>query len=334
MIMKTINADIKNDSLKNVYLLYGDERYLRSFYKHKLIAAALGDADKMNFSEFNNKAFTVRELIDIADTVPFFAGHRVISINGSGFFKGSVPDELVEYMSGIAPDTVIIFDEDNVDKRSRMYKAVGKNGYCACLDPPGEDMLYKWIAGILAKEGKKIRRSTISFFVGRVGSDMENIKNELDKLIAYTGEAEEVTEQDIRIVSSVHAESAVFEMLDAIIDRDRVRAMHLYEGMLKNNESPIGILRLLTRQFSLLYRTKQLSVHSRDEKAIGSVIGLYPNIARKYIVHSEKMDLGYWRSAVDSCAETSYNIQTGKISKELGVELIIIKTITGGRHGI
>ena len=162
---------------------------------------------------------------------------------------------------------------------------------------------------------------------------MDNLKNELDKLISYTGDLEEVTEQDVISISSVHLESAVYAMLDAIIDEDRNTAMRLYDGFLKNNEPPQVILKLLSRQFSLLYQTKQLSVHSSDARAIGKVIGLYPDIARKYIMRSERKDLDYWRLAVESCAETAYNIQTGRISKELGVELIIIKTITGGKHG-
>ena len=118
--MKKINSDIKNNSFEKVYLLSGSEKYLRSFYRKKLTEAAAAGADKMNISEFSGKNISVREVIDLADTVPFFAEHRVIIISGSGFFKGSADDELVEYMSHIAPDTVMIFDEDNVDKRSRM----------------------------------------------------------------------------------------------------------------------------------------------------------------------------------------------------------------------
>ena len=331
--MKKINSDIKNNSFEKVYLLSGSEKYLRSFYRKKLTEAAAAGADKMNISEFSGKNISVREVIDLADTVPFFAEHRVIIISGSGFFKGSADDELVEYISHIAPDTVMIFDEDNVDKRSRMYKAVEKNGYFAKLDTPDRPQLNKWIAGILARSGKKIRKNTLEFLVDRVGTDMDNLKNELDKLISYTGDLEEVTEQDVISISSVHLESAVYALLDAIIDEDRNTAMRLYDGFLKNNEPPQVILKLLSRQFSLLYQTKQLSVHSSDARAIGKVIGLYPDIARKYIMRSERKDLDYWRLAVESCAETAYNIQTGRISKELGVELIIIKTITGGKHG-
>ena len=331
--MKKINSDIRNKEFERVYLLTGSEQYLRIYYKKKLVEAACGDADKMNISEFDGKGISVREIIDLADTVPFFADHRAIIITGSGFFKGAVEDELVEYMSRIPSDTVIIFDEDKVDARSRMYKAVNKNGYCAKLDTPDETQLYKWIAGVLARDGKKIRRNTLEFFTGRVGTDMATLKNELEKLVVYSGEREEITAQDIISICSIHIESAVYDLLDAIIDKDRDKAMRLYDGFLKNKESPRSILVLLSRQFSLLYQTRQLSEYTHDANAIGKVIGLYPGIARSYIARSDRMDLDYWRSAVESCAETTYNIQTGKISEELGVELIIIRTIMGGRHG-
>lgn len=324
--MKKINSDIKNGEFERVYLLTGSEQYLRSYYKKKLVEAACKDADKMNISEFDGKGISVREIIDLADTVPFFARYRTITITGSGFFKGSADDELVEYMSEIPPDTIIIFDEDKTDARSRLYKAVAKNGYCAKLDTPDSTQLYKWIAGILAAHGKKIRRNTLEFLIERVGTDMAAIKNELDKLVDYSGDREEITSQDISDICSLHLESAVYAMIDAITDKDRDRAMRLYDGFLKNKESPYTILKLLSRQFSLLYQTKQLSVHTHDANAIGKVIGLYPSITRNYIARSDRMSLDYWRAAVESCVETTYNIQTGKISQELGVELIIIRS--------
>ena len=86
--MQTINEDIKNGTFKPVYLLYGEETFLKQSYKKKLRAAISGD-DTMNYNYFEGKGLDVNELISLADTMPFFSERRLILIEDSGFFKTS-----------------------------------------------------------------------------------------------------------------------------------------------------------------------------------------------------------------------------------------------------
>ena len=86
--MQTINEDIKNGTFKPVYLLYGEEAFLKQSYKKKLRAAISGD-DTMNYNYFEGKGLDVNELISLADTMPFFSERRLILIEDSGFFKTS-----------------------------------------------------------------------------------------------------------------------------------------------------------------------------------------------------------------------------------------------------
>ena len=124
--MQTINEDIKNGTFKPVYLLYGEEAFLKQSYKKKLRAAISGD-DTMNYNYFEGKGLDVNELISLADTMPFFSERRLILIEDSGFFKSSCED-LAEYLTQVAPATHFIFVEEEVDKRSKMYKTVKNNG--------------------------------------------------------------------------------------------------------------------------------------------------------------------------------------------------------------
>ena len=90
--MQTLNQDIKEKSFKKIYLLYGDEPFLVGSYKKKLREAITG-GDTMNFNYFEGKNPDVREIISLADTMPFFADRRLILVDGSGFFK-SAQEEL------------------------------------------------------------------------------------------------------------------------------------------------------------------------------------------------------------------------------------------------
>ena len=125
--MKTIDNDIKRQELKKVYLLYGEERYLIRLYRDKLKKALADPDDTMNFSSYEGDDINVREIIDLAETMPFFADRRLILIEGSKLFKKG-GDELGEYMVQLPEATYFVFVEEEVDKRSKLYKAVTKCG--------------------------------------------------------------------------------------------------------------------------------------------------------------------------------------------------------------
>ena len=125
--MKTLNEDIKTQNFRQAYLLYGEEDYLKNQYKNRLRRALLPEDDTMNFSSYEGKGIDVRQVIDQAETLPFFADRRVILVEQSGFFKNACP-ELADYLPQMPPETVMIFVEDEVDKRGRLYKAVKQAG--------------------------------------------------------------------------------------------------------------------------------------------------------------------------------------------------------------
>ena len=91
--MRTIDEDIKTGQFKQIYLLYGNEAYLKKQYKDKLKKAMADAEDTMNFSAFEGKDINVKEVIDLAETLPFFAERRVILIENSGFFTLVRPDD-------------------------------------------------------------------------------------------------------------------------------------------------------------------------------------------------------------------------------------------------
>lgn len=153
--VKNLQEDIKTGKFKNAYLLFGEEAYLKIQYKEKLIHALNPDDDTMNFTKYEGKGIEVREMIDLCETMPFFADHRVVLVENSGFFKNKC-DELADYMKTLPDYLRLVFVEEEVDKRSRMYKAVKNCGRIVEFAKQDEKTLMRWAAGILAREGRKI----------------------------------------------------------------------------------------------------------------------------------------------------------------------------------
>lgn len=321
--MQTLNQDIREKTFKRVYLLYGEEGFLKKSYKNRLKEAVLGD-DTMNFHYFEGKGIDCLELISLANTLPFLAEKRLLIIEESGFFKSS-SEELASFLPNLPDSTCMIFIESEVDKRGKMFKAVKKYGYTAELSRQNTSQLAKWAAGILAKEGKKITSSTMEFFLSCTGDDMENIHSELDKLISYTWGRESVTKQDIEEVCTVQISNQIFELIRAISDRRTDRAVKLYEDLLILRESPMRILFLLARQFNQILQAAQLRRQGKGKAEIASALNIPSFAAGRLMVQANAFSQEQLLSYVQDCVETEEAIKQGRLSDRIAVELLICK---------
>ena len=177
--LKKIQEDIKTGNFRQAYLLYGEETYLKQQYKQNLAKALNPDGDTMNFSHYEGKGIDVKQLIDLCETMPFFADRRVILLEDTGFFKNKC-DELADYMKELPEYLCLIFAESEVDKRSRMYKAVKSCGVIEEFARQDEKTLMRWAAGILGKAGRKITQRDMELLLTKTGTDMGNLRMELE----------------------------------------------------------------------------------------------------------------------------------------------------------
>lgn len=319
--MQTLNQDLKNGTFRPAYLLYGEERYLKTSYKNRIKEAVIGD-DTMNFACFEGKGLDLDEVIRLADTMPFFAERRLIMIENSGLFK-SAADKLVEYLPQM-PDTVcLLFVESEVDKRSRLFKKIREIGYAAEMTRQDAAQLAGWAGTILKKEGKKITAKTMELFLGMTGDDMENIRMELAKLVSYTLGRDIITDDDVLAVCTVRVTNKIFDMVAAIVGRRPERAMDLYEDLLALKEPPMRILFLIARQFNQLLQVKELMKKGLDKKAIAARLKLPPFVAGKIMPQARQFSDEQILSYVKLCVDTEEAVKQGRLQDRLAVELLI-----------
>ena len=322
--MEQLLQDLKQQTYKNVYLLCGEEAYLRNQYKKRLKDALVMDGDTMNYSYYEGKDINPRAVIDMAETLPFFADLRVLMLENSGFFKNKC-DELADYMSTIPESTCFIFVETEIDKRSRLYKEVKKYGRVVEFGTQKEDTLIKWILGMLKKEGKNVTKETLQAFLTKTGSDMQLIKNELDKLVAYTAERNVITTEDVEHVCITQTTNKIFDMVNAIADGQQKKALELYEDLLSLKEPPMRILFLIARQFHQLYQLKQLSKEGMPGSEIAKLAGIMPFAMKKYQAQAKNFTEEELRAAVEECVASEESVKTGLMNDRLSVELLIMK---------
>lgn len=322
--MKTIDNDIKMGQLKNVYLLYGTEDYLKRQYRDKLKHALVEPDDTMNFSAYEGKDINPKELIDLSETLPFFKEKRMILVENSGFFKNSC-DDLAEYMGQVPESTCFVFVEEEVDKRSKLFKAASRAGSAVEFETPKEDMLIRWILGRIQREGKKITQSVMQLFLSKTGSDMENIDKELEKLICYTLDKTEISATDVEAICTGQTENKIFEMIDAISAKNQKKALDLYYDLLALKEAPMRILFLIARQFQNLLLIKSMSAKGYPAVSIAKTAGMPSFAVQKNLRQAGAFKINQLKEAIEDCGQAEEDVKTGRMADQLAVELLIVK---------
>ena len=325
--MKSLNEDIKSGNLKQVYLLFGEESYLKKQYKNKLSRAILPEDDTVNYAYYEGKGIRAEEFIDLAETLPFFAERRLIVVENSGFFKNASP-ELADYMKSLPETVCFVFVENEVDKRGKMYKTVKAKGRVTELSRQDEKTLLYWIAANVKKEGKKMREADAKFLLSKVGTDMENISKELEKLFSYTLGQEEITVQDMNDICTTQITNKIFDMIEAVAAKRQKKALDYYYDLLALKEPPMRILYLLSRQFKLLLHVKDLSKKGYDRAGIARDAGLHPFVAGKYVEQCKAFRSRELRDIMEEAARTEELVKTGRLGDVMGVELFIVKYST------
>lgn len=326
--MKSINEDIRKNQFCTCYLLYGEEAYLKKQYRDKLVDAMVAKGDTMNFSSYQGKNINPGELIDLAETLPFFALRRVILAEDSGFFKSS-NEKLADYLREANGSTCFIFVESEVDKRSKTYKAVKAAGRAVEFPIQKEETLINWILKKMKQENKKITRPVMELFLAKTGTDMSNIDKELEKLFCYTMKKEVIEAEDVEAVVTEQLSNKIFEMVDAISAHNQKKALDLYYDLLALKEAPMRILYLITRQFRILAEVREMTGKGYGNEDIAKSVGVREFVVRK----CQKQNRGFTREqlldALFEGVETEEAVKTGRLNEKIAVEVFIVKYSKG-----
>lgn len=319
--MKRINEDIKNQQFQQFYLLLGDEGYLKKQYREKLVSAMVNSDDTMNYHYEEGNNPNLNNIYELGETLPFFAERRVIVLENTGLLKKA--SDVNEHFEQFPDTTCVIMVEEKVDGRNGLYKWFGKHGYVAKMERPDEKMLVAWVKKLCADADKTIDDTTIFYMIQHMGTEMYLLKNELEKLFTYCSERSHIRMEDMKEVCLDEAEDKIFDMLDAIGNRNQKKALQLYRDLLELRKPAMQILALMSRHFNILMQISGLQ--GKDNKTIASLCGIAPYFVKSYAVQANAYTFEELKHMLERCQETDQDVKTGKIKDVVGVELLIME---------
>lgn len=313
----TLKKQLKEKNTGNLYLFFGEEVFIRDMYLEHM-KKLVPDND---FSDFNNiildgKDLTQGKADDTINSFPVMAEKKIIIIKNSGIFKACPEDSKAfwEETLSLIPDYVLlIFVEDEINKKNVLFKAVSKYGLCVNFEYQKDYEIIPWVIREAKKAGKKMSKDAAELLVSLCDPGLINIKNELDKLISYAGE--EIYRSDIEKVVSRPMSLAIFEITDAIAEKNADKALSMIMRLKENKESAFNIIYLLSSSFDKMLNAKLMLENGATYDMIASNMKLSPFIAKKYIASSKNFSQEFLMDRIIKTAKIDLAIKQGELEE-------------------
>lgn len=230
--LKTLRDSIKRRAFDSAYYITGDDDYQKDDAVRQLVEAALepGTSD-FNLDMRRASDLDPERLGVLLSTPPMMAERRVIVLREVGALEKESRKVLDDYLKSPAPDLMLVMTSA---AESRLDASLSASSTPLQFDPLTGDRIPRWIAHHATSElGVKISEPAIELLQAAVGSDLHQLAGELDKLASYIeGRAQEISEGDVAAVVGVRRGETQSDLLDAVADRNAVRALELVPHVL------------------------------------------------------------------------------------------------------
>lgn len=312
-----------------IYVLYGLEDYLINREIKKIIND--NKIDELSVERYDLSVTPLKQIIDSALTTSLFSSQKMIIVDNSYIFSSALKKTNIEhnlesldtYIENINKDTILLFivNAEKLDERKKQVKLLKSKAIVKEFNK--ENNLEKIVLSFF--DNYKISNLGIKKFIDRVGTNLNLLENEANKLKLYKGDEKNITEEDIEEIINKNIDMDIFNLIDNIVLKNKAKAIESYNEMIKYGEEPIKILIMLASQFRLMYQCKLLYKKGYSEKDIASTLKIHPYRAKLSIGKSRKFTEEELIKYLDSLADLDSKIKQSEVDKKLFLELFILK---------
>lgn len=319
---------LKNSSpVGSLYFVVGEEHFFireikKSFFRKVFPEEGMVD---FNYEDLDASGASADSLRVAVETFPILAERRLVFCRSAQSFREKDWENLMPVIENPISSTVLVFFFDKADRRKKHFKTLMKTGRELAAESLREWEVDPWVDFMAEGVGLKFNSSTKQLLRQLVGSDLLEIKNEMQKLKSYMGKKTLVEEADILSVISRARMDNVFSFTDAMGRKDLVCSLDSLARLLENHQNVMGILVLVARHIRILSRILDGQKKGMGKGQLIASAGVSP-----YFLNSYLSQAGVWTElqitqTMEAIYETEKMLKSSPLSAHIWLENFVLQ---------
>lgn len=335
-------AEVRAGKVRSVYLLYGGEPFLEEeLYRAIRAAVVQPETADFNFHQFDPGPDQVRQALSAAQTHPFFTERRLVVLRDCPAFSaarksaddgeekeeksGAETDLLIEYLKSPVPSTcLVILAGETVDSRKKVTKAAIATGGAVDCKPLKEQDAVMWAQARAQSYGKRLSDQAGRILLEKLGTDLRMINSELQKLCIYVDDAREIRPADVDVAVGGVAETELYRLTEAVMLKQRPKALELLERTLRQVDHPLQLLAALTSRFRQMLMVKALTARGTSLREGPGIAKMHPFAYEKMVGHVRPYPRDELASAMGKLLEADLAIKSG-FDPKVTLEALVVE---------
>lgn len=247
-------------------------------------------------------------------------GKKAGSESRAGFEKG-----LAEALADMPDSTVfIVLVDEELPASSPLLKAFQAHGTVIQSTLPKGAALESWIKKRAQSIGVKINGEAVTLLADFIGNQLRLLANELDKLATYVGAGNTIEAKHVRLLSAQVQDAVIFDLTDALAQRNRSQALNLLHKLLADGQHPLALLPMITSQVRNLLLVKEMAASGLRAAQIASAIGSPPFVVEKSLRNVGKFSAAQLEQTYRRLLETDAALKRSRLTPEMALDLLVV----------
>lgn len=334
MDFQTVIQHLNRGTINPIYTLVGEEAYLKEQFMETLYKV-LGGVDNLDISKLDLQEFTMDAVLDEAEMFSFFSDYRLLIVSNASFLnaQGKVKltdkeqNRLLDYIANPNTASVIIFNVDNpsLDKRKKITKAMNKQTTVVDISHLDEEQVSRYVQSYIKQSDISYTREAVHELLVRVNYQLTNAMVEIAKLELFAQSERRITIDTVRTLVARTLESDVFQLSNAIANKDVSRAIQIYQDLILMKHEPIALHALMVSQFRVMVQAVILARTGMNQADIAKQLAIHPYRVKLALESVRSLQFEELIKFYTELAEADYYMKTGFGDKETYFYVLLTK---------
>ena len=324
---QALDGATRKGEIYPLYYLYGDETFLIEETLKDLEVAALGEGLRdFNLNTYYASEADASQIRDAVETLPMMSRVRVVVVKEADKLNEKDWEQLMPLVDVPVTSTAMICVASKIDKRKKYIKRFMEKGVVVEFKRPYDNQIPDWIVSIGRKHALKISSDAVAMLHQLVGSNLQDINGEMQKLAQYLGERKSVQMEDVTaVVSRVRIES-VFDLTDAIGYNDRPRALFCLANLLEHGQNEVGVIALVARHVRILRLVSEGMKEGLSGQRLCARAGVAPFFLKSYVDQSRHWSDRKIDNTFQALLDTDRALKASPVASHIWLENFILQT--------